>query len=245
VLVLCAIAAVGCRRDREPNKILDGYITGTTEVIPPAQAAQQYTLLQRDMLRVVIPVIHKLERTDSSFGELTGPVGSKYSFNTTEKHYGNAAFTIEFKDDFGATIDPITTRTSTTTLKSVIVTGTAHSPAFDPINETMTLVLASSGVASSTIRMTGNATFTGSSYSLTFTIDSAGNNAIFEGLTDGTVTASGTGGTPPATASLTFGYSTDRTANGQITWEGREGGLHIEPNGSGFVAESTGRILLE
>jgi hypothetical protein len=106
-------------------------------------------------------------------------------------------------------------------------------------------VFESSGVVTSTLRMSGTSVFTGSTYSLTFTFDPPGSKSIFEALTDGSATASGTGGTPPAAATVNLIFRSDRDVNGSIAWEGREGGIHLELNGSGFVVEPGGRILLD
>ncbi len=245
LLLIAVVSLASCERKREPNKVLDGYVVGTQEVVIPAEAARQYFLLKRDMLGIVVPVINKFGRTNADFSELTGPVASKYSFTVHETHYGAVTYTLEFKDDTSATFDPVSMRSSSTTLKSVIITGTGGSAVFPTITENLTLVLESSGVVTSTLRLNGNSTLSGSGYALTFGLNPGGSRCVFEGLTDGSASASGTGGTPPATSAINLGFSTDRNANGSISWEGRDGGIHIENSGSGYVSSPGGRIFFQ
>jgi len=245
LLLIALVALAGCERKREPNKILDGYVVGSSEVIIPAEGARQFFLLKRDLLRVVVPVINKLSLATSDFSELSGPVAMKYSFQVSEKHYGTATFTLEFKDDVNATFDPIAVRGSSTTIKSVVVTGVGASALFPSISENLSLVLESSGVVTSTLRLNGTSVFSGSGYTLNFGFNPGGSKGVFEGITDGSASASGTGGTPPATASINLGFTTDRNANGSITWEGRDGGIHLDENGSGYVSTAAGRIFLQ
>lgn len=245
ILLLAVAVLASCERKREPNKILDGFVVGASEVILPAEAARQFFLLQNDMLRVTVPVISKLALDNSDFRELSGPVASKYSFSVKEKHYGDATFTLEFRDSNNATFDPIAVRTSSITLQSVIVTGTGASALFPTINESMVIVLETSGTVTSNLRISGTATLSGSGYTLNFGFNPGGSRAIFEGVTDGAATATGTGGTPPATTTINLGFSTDRNVNGSIAWEGRDGGIHLDNNGSGYVTTSAGRIFLQ
>ena len=245
VAVLAVLAFASCERKREPNKILDGYTAGIVEVVVPGNAAQQYVVLKRDILRVAVSVVNRLQQENALFPELSGPSAGKYAFSSTERHYGTANFTIEFFNDTGSQIDPIAVRSSSNTLKSFILTTAAASNEFPTITETLTVVLESSGVVTSRLRMTGSSVFTGSSYSLTFNIDPSGCKTIYEALTDGSVTATGTGGTPPATATINLAFSSDHAVNGSMSWEGREAGLHIETNGSGLIVAPEGRILLD
>ena len=245
LLILAGVILAGCHRRNEPNKILDGQPVGSFELVIPAEAARQFYLLKRDMLRTVVPVINKFATTNPVYPELTPVGGSKYSFTSAEKHYGSATFTLEFRSDTNATIDPVGVQGSSTSVKSVIVTGTAASSLFPTITENLTLVLDSSGVVTSTMRLSGTTSMTGSGYSLTFNFDPAGSKANFDGLTDNQVTASGSGGTPPATAALLLRFTTDRNANGSIAWEGRTGGIHIESDGSGYVSTLEKRILFQ
>ena len=242
---MTGLVLAGCHRRNEPNKILDGSPVGSFELIIPAEGARQFYLLKRDALHVVVPVISKLALTNSSYPELSGPVASKYSFNTAEKHYGTATFTIEFRSDVNATIDPIAVQGSSSSLKTILITGTAASSMFPTITENLALVLDSSGTVTSTLHLSGSTAMTGSGYSLTFNFDPAGSKANFDGLSDNQVTASGTGGTPPAPAALVLRYTTDRNANGSIAWEGRTGGIHIETDGSGYVSTLEKRILFQ
>lgn len=245
IVVFAGLLLVGCRHRNEPNKVLDGQPVGAYELIIPAEAARQYFLIQRDMLHVLVPVINKFAVTDPTYPELTPAGGSKYSFTTSEKHYGSATFTLEFRSDVNTTIDPVAVQGSSTAVKSVLIAGTAASSLFPTITENLTLVLDSSGVVTSTMRLSGSTAMTGSGYSLTFNLDPAGAKANFDGLTDNQTTASGTGGTPPTTAAIQLRFSTDRSANGSIAWEGRTGGIHIGSDGSGYVSTLEKRILFQ
>lgn len=245
LLLLCIVALNSCERKREPNKILDGNVAGTVQVVGPAEAARQYVLLKRDLLRTVLPVLNRMQTSNATFGDLTPVGGGQYSFQGNDPHYGTVTFTLGFQDANGGGIDPISVPGSSSSLKAVTVTGAGASTLFPTITENLTLAFESAGVFTTTLRLTGTSVFNGPTYTLTFTNSTPGSRVIFAALTSGTATATGSGGTPAAPATVNLEFSSDQHANGTITWEGQEGGIHLETNGSGFVVTTEGRILLE
>ncbi len=226
---------LGCHKDQEPNKIIYTLPINSTLTVIPAHAAQEFLLIQTAAAQTIVPIINRIGSTSTSYPELSGPDGSsRYTFTKTESHYGTATFLIQFRDSSNAVIDPIQTQSSTTTLKSVVVTVTGTSNRFSA-SANLIISLDTAGLAESTKRITGTAAFTGSTYSLNFTILASGITCSFDGLTAGSFEASGSGGPQNTNTAILLSLSSNKDANGSISWEGQSGGLHLESNGTGFV----------
>lgn len=250
LIAALVIGLVGCERRNEPNKLIDGIPVRIGATVVPAQAAQQYLFLQRDLLTVLIPVINKIVNADSQFPELTALGGGVYRFQASDDHYGVATFTIAFQDANGAAIDPVDvdTRASSSTFKSVAISITGTSSLF-AYSKSEALTLESAGVIDSARQLSGTASFVGvndaAGYTLSFDLPAPGGTAIFEGLTAGRATATGSGGTPAAPAAMTMFFAPDRAIDGTVSWEGNEGTFHLEADGPGYVVTSQNRILLD
>jgi len=245
MLSILFLPLAACKRDKEPNKIIDGLPINNTVTVVPAQMAQQIYLVTRDAMIEFIPVINRLDQGNSApgFSELTGPDGqSRYTFSKVEKHYGSATFTIQFIDGSGNVIDPISSLTSTTTLATARIT-TAGTSAQFTYTQNLVVTLQTPGILTSDKRLTGTTTFTGATDTLTMVYPAPGALCGFEGLVDGSSNGSGTG--PLAqTITLTLNYSPDRNADGLLQWEGQNGGIHFIDTGSGFLTTATYRILI-
>lgn len=241
ILVACA-ALNACEKKKEPNKILDGLPVNTEEVVPLGQATQEIHVMTQDALNTIVTAMNRLSQTSPSFSDLTNVGFGQYQFTRSGSRYGSATFTITFKDGVGATIDPIANTASTSTFKSVDVTGTGSSSRFSYTIGTWTITLLTEGVPTSDKTLAGPTTFTSAapSYTINYTYTSA--EATFEGVTDGTLSATGTG--PSAPITLTVTYASDRVVNGTLTWEGQSGGIHLASNGTGFIVTDTSRLLL-
>ena len=245
-LVLSVILSnyTSCKKKEEPNKIIDGLPVNSSQKVVPAQAAQQLLLLKRDSLNIIVPVINKLGLANQSFTELSGPDSqSRYSFQITDNSYGTATFTLQFRNSSNAIIDPIKTQTSTTTLNSVVVTGTGNSSKFS-YSENLTITLETVGKANSKKFLTGTSNFNGSGTSVTFTFPAPGAESSFQGLIGGGVTGSGTGAGGEATT-LSLSFASNHEADGAIAWEGQQGGIHFAEDGKGYIVTNEARLLID
>jgi hypothetical protein len=242
-LLSVILALSSCHKDQEPNKIIDGVPLNTTEIVIPGQAGQQFYALVRDLSTFLVPILNRLQQTGLSFSELSGPDGQmRYTFTTTERHYNSANYSIQFRDSNNTAIDPIQNQNSTTTVKSIDITGTGSSSQFN-FTIAATLTIETVGDLNSKKRITGSSSFNGSSYSMTFTIDSPGLTGTESGLTEGTFSSSGTGpNSQPTTLQLICSF--EHTADGSISWEDRSGGFHIEPDASAFIVTNQERLFL-
>jgi hypothetical protein len=182
-LILLTMTALGCRKDREPNKIIDGLPLKVTEVVLPAYALQELTLFKRDNIRSIITTINKTSLSGSTFEELTNISSNTYRFNVTEARYGTAQVTIQFYDPTGTAIDPLITRSSTSTIKSVAINTSGTSGLFT-YSESGLITLDTAGNINSTMRSTGTFTFTGSDHVLNFAISNPARTTI-DGFRDG------------------------------------------------------------
>lgn len=254
-LILAAMAlaiAGGCKRKQEPNKFIDPQPITSVSTCVPAQITQGWFFLKRDLLRVLVSVTNRsilLSTTyPANYPELDRLGTGNYRFQTSERHYGQAVFTVQYLDANSVAIDPINDKASTATIKSVDISVSITGSNLFTGNETLSLTFENAdtvGIPDSTKRLRGTSTFNGSSYTpITFTIGSAGARGEFEGLVDGKVTAAGNGpGGAPAT--LTMDFFSDHTGSGQVQWEDSQGGIHIGENGSGYVITNMYRLLLE
>ena len=247
LLLLIAALAVGCKKNREPNKILDGLPVDPTVTVIPGHAAQQHLLLIRDIASVVVPVMNRVGLTGATFPELTPAGGGAYTFSVSNARYGFASLQIQFKDESDANVDPI--QSATTTFKSGVVTSPAPgtSALFTHTTGSPTplrITLETAGVGTSPKLITGDVTFSGSNYALVFSFAPAGAGLNFEGLVSGEATATGTG--PDASAaSLSLRFDSNRDADGTIVWEGRSGAIHLANNGIGFVSTDQVRFFID
>ncbi len=240
-LLLASVSA--CRREKEPNKIVDSLSLDTTQAVIPANAAQQMLVLKRDSMNIIIPVIARLGIAGAQFSELTRTGFGQYTFPGAERHYGNATFTLQFKNTAGAPIDPIQNQGSTTTLKSVSVTTQGSSSLFNPYSENLVLTLDIAGDFGSVIRLTGTSSFTGGGYTVTLTFP-GGAVTTFQGLKSGSVTGSGTGPTGLSVA-LALSIRASQQLEGSINWEGQTGSLHMEDSGKGYVITGQSRFFID
>lgn len=235
-----------CKRKEEPIKILDPLPLNSLQTCVPGEMGQAWVLLKRDCLKVLVPVINLTTIPNSTFPQVTGPDSlSRYTFQTSDGHYGTATFTIRFFQENGTVIDPILTNTSTTTLKSVSVNVIGSSSRFS-YTENLVLTLDTAGIISSNKRFTGTSAINdvGNINVLTFTMPSPGIRSAFEGMVEGQATVTGTGPSSQTT-SMTLAVSADHTTNGNITWEGLSGGIHYEENATGYVITNQYQLLLQ
>ena len=239
-VVACVAIAAGCKHKNEPNKILDGLPANPTVEVVPAQAAQQWVLLKRDMVNTLVPAVNKFANPSLGWGELGSPDGSlRYTYRTTNSRYGSATFQIQFHDQNGTPIPAAVS--SSTTLKSVSITANAQSSMFT-FSETLNLDVRTFGSSDSIMLLTGNSTVNGSNYSLTFSLPGSGAKCVFQGLSGGLAFVSGNGNGAPCNMTLNFQPNLD--TSGTINWEGQSGTLRININGSGFVATNQERFFL-
>ncbi len=244
VITLMSAAFVGCKHDPEKNKVVDSLPIHMNESCPPAQISQAWFALKRDMLALLVPVVNRLGLTGSTYPELTSDGNMQYSFRLQNRHYGNATYTIEFKNSTGGTIDPITdpTHTSSTTLKSILINGVGTISSTN-YKEELTLDLDTLGDTSGNKHLYGTSLFNDGSYSITFTFVSGGAPCTYQGMTDGRVDATGTG--PGAPVTLMMMFYPEHTANGSVAWEGNSGNMHFEENATGFVITDQYRLPLD
>lgn len=244
--VFLSLGLVACKNNREPNKIIDGLPFRVEETVIPAYAIQELMLLTRDNIRQTITILNKTSVINNTYSEVVNVSSNTYQFHVSNSHYGDATITIQFFDATGVALDPIATQTSSATIKSVTIAATGSSQLFT-YTETSALTLDIAGDISSTIRSTGTFTFTGVSsaagYSLTILQSSPGSRTALDGFRDGTLTASGTGPSAPITMNLNI--TSDHSIDGNLTWEGQSGGMHISNNGTGFVVTAQSRVPIE
>jgi hypothetical protein len=244
VLILGFSTLLGCHKDSPSKKIIDGLpaATGSTSTIQPAQATQQYLLLKNVALDRVITNLNRLQ-VGLPAGGLSGPSGSNYTFQSSEKHYGTATFTIQFQDVNNAAIDPFTAVTATSSVKYVHVTVNSTSNAF-AISEDLQVSLDIVGQLTGPYHMTGTSNFDNSSYSITYTLDPTGVDATITGVLRGHASATSASGAPKQTSSvLTFGTNSD--VSGKMTWDDQSAGIHINSDGSGFLTTDDTRTLFQ
>lgn len=246
-----SIAAFGvlfftaCQRKDTPNKFIDTLPIDTTVTVVPGIAAKQMILLKNVGLTIAIPVMNRLGQAGSTFPELQGPdINTRYSFSYSDATLGTVTFTLQFRDTNDQVIDPIANVVSTNTLKGAVFAATGQSPGFS-YTENLEIILETSGIADSDKSLTGTSHFVGAGYDITFTFPAPGVVASFNGLTKGRVTASGTGGPSslPMTMNLTF--SSDHQGNGDIAWDGLQGKIHTNDNGTGVIVTNQARYLID
>ena len=140
-------------------------------------------------------------------------------------------------------------RSSSNSLAAVAVSINGSSPLFT-YTENGRVTLSVPGVLDTTsVRYyTGSASFTGvgqaSGYSLSFNVTQPA-TAVFQGLTSGQVTATGSGGNPSAPTNVVFYFQQNRNIDGTLSWEGQNGTFHVDVTGPGYVITPTQRIILD
>ena len=232
-----------CKRKKEPNKILDGFANDTTQTVIPAQAIQQFLLLKKDTLKVIVPVLNKLTAVNSHYDELSSTTPSVYNFQLSNSHYGTATVGFRFWNESNVIIDPIQTQISSSSVRAIQLWLAGGSALFPSYDESFWLSLGTTGDPTSTKYLMGDSHFSGSNHTLTFSIAAPGSRAAFEGLIDSGFTASGTGiGGQTVTANMF--YSADHNTNGTLNWEGRSGNIHMDDRGNGFIITDQTRLFI-
>jgi hypothetical protein len=246
--LMAAVVGLGaCKHDKEPNKILNGSVVDVSQTVYPGLTVQEFVVLNQQIVAVIVPIFSRLgTTTELRFPELTPLGNSTYRFTVTQPSFGSAHADIQFKDPAGNVIDPIATTASTSTLASVTMAVTGASSLYS-YTENLSMKLDTAGDTTSTKRMFGTGTFNGTNaaagYSnLVFSFPSSGCESSFEGILAGTVNGAGTGPSAPVTFRLTFGSA--HAADGTLSWEGRNGTIHMNPNGVGFIIDGPTRILI-
>lgn len=237
-----------CKKNSEPNKILPGIPVATNQVITAARAAQQHHLLTNWGLSSIVPIINRLGVNIAVFAELSGPdAQSRYTFSLTERHFGTANFTIQFRDTSDLIIDPFVVNASTGSLSSVLVTVSGSSSEFT-YSQAYTIRLAVPGQNTSSKVATDTpgspTTFTGSGYAIQYAFLSPGISVNNSGITGGRISATGTGPNSTST-SLDILYAINHSANGTLSWEGQSGTIHFLDNGNGFIITNNSRIIFD
>ena len=118
------------------------------------------------------------------------------------------------------------------------------SSAFTTITENLLLSLDTVGFVAGPYHVTGTSEFDGSSYSILYTLDPAGVVATATGILNGHASSVSLSGSPKTTSSaLTFGEVSD--VSGILKYEDQTDGIHVSPNGSGYLTTSDSRILFQ
>ncbi len=237
-------ALIGCHKDSPGKKIIDGLpVTTAPLMIPPAQAVQEYLLLNNAMLSTVITNLNRLSLQLPATG-LTGPDASlNYTFQRNEIHYGLATFVIQFQDVNSGALDPFTTGFATSSIKFVQITVNGTSTAFT-FSEHLILSLDTVAILTGPYHMSGTSEFDDSSYSIIYTLNPAGVVATITGLLSGQASSVSSQTSPKTTSSsLSFGQVSD--VSGVIKWEDQTAGIHVSPDGSGYLTTSDSRILFQ
>jgi hypothetical protein len=240
-LALVTATSIGCKHDKEGVKVVDGLPVSANQTVIPANAVQHLMLLRKQSLRTIVQVLNKTTQSAPTYPELSG--GPTYNFTITDERLGTATYSITFRDGTNATIDPVGTQSSSSTVKSIVVTASGVSTLFPTYSESSTLTLDVQGDVNSPLRSLGDWDFqtAGATYDIDFTMNTPGRVNV-EGMRDGAIFGTGTG--PGGAISMTLSVSNDHSADGPISWEGQEGGLHISPDGDGFLTTRDSRILI-
>lgn len=250
LIIACAgLILAGCKRDEERRKIINPLPVNASVVVNPASAVQQYHLLQRDSVGLVVSIVKRLAFSTYGYDELTrvgGAAPYQYQFTRTNVKYGNATWTLTFKDGSNNQIDPIDNNASSTTIKSVdiAVNGTSGQYSY---NNTLTITLETAGFLDSVYRLTGVLTLAGVGSVpdvVSFTPTSTGLVCNSFGLIGGSLDISGTGPGGSATSGG-LAYETSHEANGTLNWEGNQAGLHMREDGQILLVTSDSRILID
>jgi hypothetical protein len=240
-VLMVLLTAASCRRHDETNKILDGQAINTTFTAVPIQATQQMSVLVKDTLSAAIPVINRIGTSSTDFAPLTGPDGSlNYGLTLTNNRFGSATYVVQFKDSTNATI---AFNSSTSTFKSLVLTGTGSSALF---TSTISLVISiqTEGNVNTDKFLAGALNFIGSSNNITYTFPSPGIAVTFLGVTRGPMTASGTGPMSQLVTG-TFTYSSTHILDGSINWEGNQGTIHLNDFAAGILNLNQIRHILQ
>jgi hypothetical protein len=246
-LLLIAIGAwalTGCHKDSPGKKIVDSLPLSTAPLmVQPAQATQQFLLLNNAALNISITSLNRLNGILSSVME--GPDASMiYTVRRSESHYGTATFTIQFQDVNHAAIDPFTTVLTTTSVQYVHITVAAGSTAFPTVTEDLSLILDTVGFLIGPYHLKGTAQFDNASYSIAYALDPNGVEATINGLLHGHATATSTSGSPKITSSdLSFGIHSD--ISGKMLIDDQTDGIYVSANGSGYLTTSDSRVLFQ
>jgi len=244
-----AFSITSCKQDAIHRKIVDGLPINADETVIPGLAIQEFHLVIRDAMSVIVPALNRIGTSEPRLPGLSGPVNDTYSFNIADKHYRTAHVVIQFQDQSGTKIspDPISVAGSTINVASVGITiiGSSDLFGFTSVGPAhLTLKLTSIGVPTSNKSLIGNMNFNGQGYNFVFAMVAPGLAAGFQGVFGGGLSGSGTGPTfLPFSARLT--YASDLSVDGTLIWENRSGGIHLVSNGSGIVTTDKEKFILD
>lgn len=243
--LLLAFGLLGCRRDSPAQKLLEGAPAGTTISVLPVSAVQAFHFIEKHALYTVVAVTKRTTLTNVSYNDVTSIGGSQYRFTSSDPHYGSATYTFAYydgKDGTGGILDPIAVQTTTATVKSIRIDGTSTGVPFNG-SGTFILTLVTLGDVNSDLYMTGTYTLTGTTYTVTCTISSPGGLASFVGLSGGVIELTGSG--PGGAVGGTLTVNTSHEYNGDISWDGKSGGLHLKENASALLIYNNERFFFE
>ena len=240
-MTILLLGIVGCKKSEEPTKIIDALPLKTDEVIYPANAVQQMQLLRIQGLRIIVTGLNQLLLTPPAITQLQQACPN-YTFSLNDSHFGSASYTVQFQDSSNSALCPV--ETSTSTLKFITISGSGNSSLFS-YTDTSLLTLDTVGNINSPIHLTGNTSFTGTgaaaAYSIPFTISSPGSRVNLEGLRDGTITVNGTG-VGGSLLTMSLRPDSNHNLNGDLSWDGQQGQIHVNTSGTGFVVTNNARV---
>ena len=247
-LIFCVapllLTLTSCRKDHEPNKIIEGLPIDVTQTIIPGQAAQEFLLINQSMINIAIPTMNRVGRPDLPFSEVTGPDGQgRYTFTTIDTRFGAPIFFMTFHNTDGSLVDLTNPLVSTNTVSFASVTGSGVSKLFS-YSLNVDIVVATPGITTTDKTIRGNYHFDGAGYVLDFRFAGTGAPVTYLGMIGGQLYAAGTGGPQNAPAAISLNFDSSYDGNGSISWEGQQGTIHVGTEGKGYIATSTSRVFI-
>ncbi len=246
VVSLSLFGMAGCKKDTPQNKFIDPLPLRAGEVVVPAYAAQDMMLIRKNLMRTAIHILNRTTTLNPSYPELQGG-GPDYTFDIRDaKSDFHATYTIRFFDENNTQVNPVSAQSSSSTVKTVTLEASAGggTSRFPTLTDSVTLTLQTTNYTQTTpVHLTGNMTLANSDYNVPFAFPSPGCRVNTEGLRDGAISVTGGSG-PNGPVTMSLSVSNDHSIDGQITWEGKEGGLHISDSGAGFILTPDARIPL-
>ncbi len=244
ITAIFAAGLLGCRRDSPARKLLDGAPAGSALIALPVDAVQAFHLLERQMLSVLVAVTKRTSTLNPTYPDVTAQGGGVYRFTTTNERYGQATFDFTFRDGSNTIIDPISSQSSTTSIKSIDIAATSGGfPFTSGVDANLTLTLDILGDVYSTMYLTGDYTLSGSTIAVTFTLAAPGGVSTFAGLAGGTLQIAGSDAA--GSISGTVSVNTAHEYNGSLTWNGETGQVHVKDNGQAFVLLNNERYFFD
>lgn len=245
LLLTVVLIGSACQKKEEPNKIVNNLPTDVGITVLPAQAAQQYIVLNNEVFTEGVYILNRLNSyATPTFPELQQVASGQYRYSVSNSKCGTAPVIYTFYSG-ASIIDPIAVHSTTNTVSSLTMEIAANSgvSALFTYSESLRLTLAKFGDLTSDKSVTGTSHFVGSHQDITFSIDASGILATTEGLSAGQFSGGGTG-TSGQPVSLSLTVDLDHNANGIITWEGQDGQIHFDPKVLGVVMTRTKRLLV-